>query len=152
MVSSFSFFIPMLERLLKRPVRLDPNIPVGLLMWQILSAFTGLLRGVFLTRRKLVLERGARITDLRRFHSDGGLVRIGQHSRLECVSEKGIRVGRNFKLGAFSRMVASGTLSDLGYGITIDDNVGISEYAYICLLYTSPSPRDQRGSRMPSSA
>ena len=26
------------------------------------------------------------------------------------------------------------------------------EYLYICLLYTSPSPRDQRGSRMPSSA
>ena len=24
--------------------------------------------------------------------------------------------------------------------------------AYTCLLYTSPSPRDQRGSRMPSSA
>ena len=24
--------------------------------------------------------------------------------------------------------------------------------AYCCLLYTSPSPRDQRGSRMPSSA
>ena len=23
---------------------------------------------------------------------------------------------------------------------------------FICLLYTSPSPRDQRGSRMPSSA
>ena len=28
-----------------------------------------------------------------------------------------------------------------------------SEYRpYVCLLYTSPSPRDQRGSRMPSSA
>ena len=25
-------------------------------------------------------------------------------------------------------------------------------HPYICLLYTSPSPRDQRGSRMPSSA
>ena len=25
-------------------------------------------------------------------------------------------------------------------------------YFYNCLLYTSPSPRDQRGSRMPSSA
>ena len=25
-------------------------------------------------------------------------------------------------------------------------------YSTICLLYTSPSPRDQRGSRMPSSA
>ena len=26
------------------------------------------------------------------------------------------------------------------------------DYAMGCLLYTSPSPRDQRGSRMPSSA
>ena len=29
---------------------------------------------------------------------------------------------------------------------------GISDGAHGCLLYTSPSPRDQRGSRMPSSA
>ena len=28
----------------------------------------------------------------------------------------------------------------------------IANYNNICLLYTSPSPRDQRGSRMPSSA
>ena len=27
-----------------------------------------------------------------------------------------------------------------------------AEYTSRCLLYTSPSPRDQRGSRMPSSA
>ena len=29
---------------------------------------------------------------------------------------------------------------------------GESEWFEVCLLYTSPSPRDQRGSRMPSSA
>ena len=29
---------------------------------------------------------------------------------------------------------------------------GIEQHVYFCLLYTSPSPRDQRGSRMPSSA
>ena len=28
----------------------------------------------------------------------------------------------------------------------------LADATYICLLYTSPSPRDQRGSRMPSSA
>ena len=28
----------------------------------------------------------------------------------------------------------------------------VSGHSTICLLYTSPSPRDQRGSRMPSSA
>ena len=34
------------------------------------------------------------------------------------------------------------------------DPTGISSYDDVrsCLLYTSPSPRDQRGSRMPSSA
>ena len=29
---------------------------------------------------------------------------------------------------------------------------GVLEGSILCLLYTSPSPRDQRGSRMPSSA
>ena len=32
------------------------------------------------------------------------------------------------------------------------NNVVFSESSIACLLYTSPSPRDQRGSRMPSSA
>ena len=31
-------------------------------------------------------------------------------------------------------------------------HVGIVDMRMDCLLYTSPSPRDQRGSRMPSSA
>ena len=31
-------------------------------------------------------------------------------------------------------------------------NITLQAGTYICLLYTSPSPRDQRGSRMPSSA
>ena len=32
------------------------------------------------------------------------------------------------------------------------DPLLICDDVYTCLLYTSPSPRDQRGSRMPSSA
>ena len=36
-------------------------------------------------------------------------------------------------------------------GIAINPENSISEGNF-CLLYTSPSPRDQRGSRMPSSA
>ena len=31
-------------------------------------------------------------------------------------------------------------------------NLQLDEVDEFCLLYTSPSPRDQRGSRMPSSA
>ena len=31
-------------------------------------------------------------------------------------------------------------------------DLGATIVSVLCLLYTSPSPRDQRGSRMPSSA
>ena len=41
-------------------------------------------------------------------------------------------------------------------GNTVSMSVSVespmTEDSYVCLLYTSPSPRDQRGSRMPSSA
>ena len=39
-----------------------------------------------------------------------------------------------------------------GAVIQIEDPLELNGTASICLLYTSPSPRDQRGSRMPSSA
>ena len=39
-----------------------------------------------------------------------------------------------------------------GLSLTPPGDPGKSQHAWSCLLYTSPSPRDQRGSRMPSSA
>ena len=40
----------------------------------------------------------------------------------------------------------------LSEGSTLVKDDKLTEAVNICLLYTSPSPRDQRGSRMPSSA
>ena len=63
------------------------------------------------------------------------------------------------------RLVVSSKLSftqamPMAYANRIEAIEGVDQVAwrqwfggtYICLLYTSPSPRDQRGSRMPSSA
>ena len=41
---------------------------------------------------------------------------------------------------------------DKGFYITSGFGPRAGGYHWGCLLYTSPSPRDQRGSRMPSSA
>ena len=51
------------------------------------------------------------------------------------------------------RMVRSGEIPVrwVGGRVRIHRNF-IEEEAWICLLYTSPSPRDQRGYRIPSSA
>ena len=52
-------------------------------------------------------------------------------------------------------MTSSGCMMDVdGLIATFEKNVPYANAGELifCLLYTSPSPRDQRGSRMPSSA
>ena len=46
------------------------------------------------------------------------------------------------------------SLRDLLDGASAEERASLDDLwlGYTCLLYTSPSPRDQRGSRMPSSA
>ena len=44
------------------------------------------------------------------------------------------------------------TMTQEVYGTSDADHPGVAAWIAHCLLYTSPSPRDQRGSRMPSSA
>ena len=44
------------------------------------------------------------------------------------------------------------TLGPVALNVMAPDEANMYMLAKICLLYTSPSPRDQRGSRMPSSA
>ena len=78
---------------------------------------------------------------------------------LEMAIQEGKDLGQNFvgtehlllALIAESDGVAMRTLGKMGVDASRLRNL---IYAYIedCLLYTSPSPRDQRGSRMPSSA
>ena len=53
-------------------------------------------------------------------------------------------------LDIFNFEGAEVTLQNLATNVI--DGIGIVDNTGICLLYTSPSPRDQRGSRMPSSA
>ena len=53
------------------------------------------------------------------------------------------------------RLLVLGDSSAAGVGVDrMEDSLAVrlAERLHACLLYTSPSPRDQRGSRMPSSA
>ena len=56
-------------------------------------------------------------------------------------------------MDAEGNVVASTTTNAQGqYTLDANENNGVRVVVDGCLLYTSPSPRDQRGSRMPSSA
>ena len=51
----------------------------------------------------------------------------------------------------YLRGVKEGWIPKLERGVTVEQQTG-TDCAQLCLLYTSPSPRDNRTSRMPSSA
>ena len=60
--------------------------------------------------------------------------------------------GINVKIGSASSNVNVNPNSNGGFDFSFLGTANITALSFTCLLYTSPSPRDQRGSRMPSSA
>jgi len=126
-----NIFISMIAKILGRPFTLDPDVPVAVLATRASATLFGLVRGAIFTRRYIVLSRGARVRTPSKLTAVGGLVRVEDHCLIDCLSREGISLGRNFKLGAYSRMIASGSIADLGKGIVVGDNVGIGEFAYI---------------------
>lgn len=116
---------------LGRPFEFDESVPLGTVLYRSFTVGFGLLRGLLIVRKRIFLGRGARIRSASLLETSGGLVRIEEFCHVDCRSKEGISLGRNFKLGAFSRMVASGTLENIGKGIRIGNNVGIGEFAHI---------------------
>lgn len=119
------------SKMMRRPFSLDPAVPISTVLGRALILAASLVRGLVMTRRRVILGRGARVRDKGKLRVNGGMVRIDDYSLVDCTSHDGITLGRNFKLGAFSRMIASGMLGDIGKGITVGDNVGIGEFAHI---------------------
>ena len=74
------------------------------------------------------------------------------------IVHRGEIFGTTFEIKWFSSSFASGSeKSQIDLALKRVDQLmstykSDSELSQLCLLYTSPSPRDQRGSRMPSSA
>ena len=62
------------------------------------------------------------------------------------LNEIAVRAGMR-KASLYAHFVSKDALFLTVFGIALDH-----EHRYICLLYTSPSPRDRQKSRMPSSA
>lgn len=121
----------MVGRALGRPFTLDPAVPFSVLVTRALATTVGLIRGLLFVRRCIVLSRGARVRAAIKLRTSGGLVRLEEHCLVDCLSREGVSLGRNFKLGAYSRMIVSGSIADLGKGITVGDNVGIGEFSFI---------------------
>ena len=105
--------------------------------------------------------RNGLASDLVRIRSAGNLRRdlviLGEGNTLDVIDVDFIRAESGI-VGALDFFdstvidIVNQSSNAVGFDLLGSDIADLNFGDYACLLYTSPSPRDQRGSRMPSSA
>ena len=80
------------------------------------------------------------------------LTEPGSGSDAASLSTKAVKDGDDYILNGTKTFISGAGWSDVYVVMARTSDNGAKGVSCFCLLYTSPSPRDQRGSRMPSSA
>lgn len=116
---------------LKRPFTFDKNIPLSYILQLVFRKSICLLRGGVKFRKKAFLGRQCSISCRTSIYL-GESVTIGNFVTMDALSHnKGICIGNYSKIASNSYLMVSGSLSCIGDGISIGNNVGIGEFAYI---------------------
>jgi acetyltransferase-like isoleucine patch superfamily enzyme len=106
---------------------LDPKIGNGYLIMLMVSVFKQCVRGYFVFRKSSLLIRigkKVQILDRRRIIFKGN-VSIGDYSYIDALSSSGLNFGRNVTLGRYTTIVCTGSLTKLGEGMNVGNNVGL---------------------------
>lgn len=95
----------------------------------------GLLRGLkllfyFKTPKMANLGKRVSLTNSSQIRF-GRFLKLGHDVHLSALGSKGIVIGHNVGIGAFSQVVVATSLNQLGNHIVIGNNVGIGEFAYL---------------------
>jgi len=97
----------------------------------IFGLFNGVLKkpGLKGSRKRLFVGRKVRILSKSQM-TIGNNVRIGDYVTIDALSEDGVTLEDKVKIGESSKMICSGTLSNLGKGIIIGRNTSFAENTF----------------------
>jgi acetyltransferase-like isoleucine patch superfamily enzyme len=113
----------------------DESLSIGIILHFALNQFISLLRGSLLMLRFRDPKRMMRGSAVKFFNLSmihwGRYIKLGDHVLLSAVSKKGITLGNNVGIGAFSRVIVATSFNNVGEYISIGNNVGIGEFAYL---------------------
>ena len=113
-----------------RQVDISEDMHHTYLMETLFNSCLGLLRGLLRLQRAAVLGHRVRIMHRRNLELGRG-VTVGDFSLLDCWGESGISLGDRTSIGRFCVLKVSGSLSNIGKGIIVGNNVGIGDFAHI---------------------
>jgi acetyltransferase-like isoleucine patch superfamily enzyme len=84
----------------------------------------------FKNPKGMLLGTGVRFFNISKIQW-GKFLKLGAHVYVSALAKEGITFGNHVGIGAFSRIIVSTSLNDIGKFIRIGSNVGIGEYAYL---------------------
>lgn len=127
-----------LEQLIQKrnpAFQFDRNISTTLLialLWEKAFCFLRGLKVLFYGMRPsfLLLGKGVRFFHARNI-SLGKFVKLEDQVYLSALGKGQLHLGDNVGIGAYSRLVISTSFHNMGSHITIGNNVGIGEFAYL---------------------
>ncbi|MEX8519831.1 MAG: DapH/DapD/GlmU-related protein [Leptothrix sp. (in: b-proteobacteria)] len=117
----------------KNSYTLDRKIPLSYLVKISLDKIKCLLRAVlhgYSIKRKIFIGKNVSLLSKNKLFIQSGTV-IGDCVYIDALSHNGIQIGCNVSVGPYSRIEASGTISNIGAGIKIGNNTGIGSYCFI---------------------
>lgn len=111
---------------------LDKNIPFTYLLGIVIKRILMLIKGFIIFRRfrAVFVDKGVNVLCKSKFTFKSGLS-IGQRCFIDAVSKNGINIGYNFSLGKNSAIECTGSIKNLGIGLSIGDNVGIGSCSFL---------------------
>lgn len=101
-------------------------------IWIQVSCMTrgGILIFLFRKPKGMLLGKGVSFFNISKIKW-GKFLRLGNQVYVSALSKNGILFGDNVSVGAFSRIIVSTSLNNIGEKIIIGNNVGIGEFAYL---------------------
>lgn len=125
----------LIKKITGKEVKLDSQVSIYYLIQRGIPYVAGLLRGALRkfglnhSGRKLFLGRHVRILSKKNI-SFGNNVRIDSNTTIDALSKNGITLKDNVKIGEYSKIIGSGSISDIGKGLEIGNNTSFSEYTF----------------------
>lgn len=115
--------------------RFDDSAPLSAIVELLVTKLVSLLRGFrvsFFTGsfRKIYLGKSVIIKHTKNIVLGDNVI-IGDYAMLSALGKGPLSIGNNVTVGAFSRVIISTSYNDIGEFITIGDNVGFGEFAYL---------------------
>lgn len=119
----------MLLRRSGKSYTVDPAIPEGMLVRNLLCRLIMMLRGLFWLRKKVYLGTGVTISNKGNF-SFGHGVTIERYTKLDGYAAHKIALGNNCRIGAYSCLTCTSHMSKFGKGLVMGNNSAIGDYTH----------------------